>query len=695
MVYTNPQIDESFEALDHPYPNGYRPVKIVYNGSGIHMVTGPVPTITFGRQTNKNDTGYLHSIPVSINLAGTIFRNNVDTGLDPTGTGIKTIFKAIDNLKRIFLGWDDSATTFTGKDRYNGVLEVKCGGSTHNDGETIFAATGVRLTNFNADRSDNNWVFSAEYSIDLEYFEYKPDSSGFFIKSCNDSWSVEPLEEYTYTNFMMPVTQRSEYHNPLMQPAALTLTNKFPAPIVGSQQEIGTAQLNVFNIPRYKISRQLSAVGLPVGTGNTATGSAFEQAKKWVLSRMHMTYDKAVAESGTVLLTNGSNLNTGSLLPLPTGFNYLYNHLKTTNFSISAGSYEVSETWLAMPTGLKYLEDYTIDCSTDEKFVKTVRIQGDIQGLHLNTISEYTGAYPVLADVSQNDGANIISLDESLETMTKQTNKYTRTDFPLSDQGIAGANGALPPNSNQIRFQDSKYQNALSGWVYEIKPFIYRRACLLTTATPDKNSQYINPAIAANRSIPPLNPVYCSDRPLNIIPISTSETHNPRKGTISYSHEFTNKFMFLSGVVSENVSINDTNPAEVIAESFVLGRRLGPVLQNLGARTSAKRDISIDIQVVPPTSIGGFFLNNTECPVYTGGVVWSGLDVMIEGLKPYGDRPTNIFGNFSKREKPINDQGQVYKLTDTHSWSPTDGKLSRTVGWVYQPCTNTRPVLDN
>lgn len=653
MVYSNPLItenDNNFTTLG--LSTNSKPIKIVYNGIGIHTITGPVPYITMGRKVSANDSGYLNSIPVSMNLNGKIVRNGLDTGLNPPGTGTQSIFGAIENLKNIFVG--------SGTDSYNGILKILCGGSSTNDGTEIFSASGVRLVNFNAEKTSDNWVTTADYSIDLEFYERKPQDSGLFIKTSTDNWSIEPVEDYIYSNFNYNVTQKSEYHNPLLKPTAPS--DSSPVPSVGlGPGNFGTPPtLTIQTIPRFKITRQLSAVGVPIGTGNVGTNSAYKQAKKWVENRLAQSFNNA--ESGTAYFFQQASI--------PADFSYLYNHLRTTNFSITAGSYEVQETWLAMPTGLKFTEDYSIETSTDEKYIKTVKVQGEIQGLNLVDLSVLAGT-GYLADTPIGSRIDL----SSSSSYTEQT-----TNSPILD--ISGQTSA------RTTFSKHKYDNAYYGWLHDVKPYLYRRASLVMD-TPDRNRTYINPALATSM---PGNPTYCKENLLNVIPVSTTEGHNPRKGTISYTYEFNNKLIYISGTINTNITINDTNPADVIGEAFVLGRRLGPVLQDLGTRTVSKKEVSIELNVLPPSSIGGFLLTSSECPLYTGGMVYTTVEQIIEGLKPFGDRSTTIFGNYDKRTA---NAGTVYKVADSQSWNPVDGRFSRTVGWTYQQCTNARSSLDH
>lgn len=67
---------------------------------------------------------------------------------------------------------------------------------------------------------------------------------------------------------------------------------------------------------------------------------------------------------------------------------------------------------------------------------------------------------------------------------------------------------------------------------------------------------------------------------------------------------------------------------------------------------------------------------------------------IIEGLKPFGDRASYIFGSVNFNRGNNNAQGQVYVTNDTQSWDPTNGRYSKSVGWVYQQCTNSKNYLD-
>lgn len=657
MSYYLPEIisDNSFSALvrQSNQPN----VKVLYNGSGIHQYAGPVPMVTFDKVFNRSPNGELESITTTINLEGKIVRvgtaENVADLVPPT-TGIEGVLGAISGLQALVTGCPVST------------LKIQCGST------DILNVNGAILKQFTANKSSDNWVFTADYNMVFEYNEPAYDK-GFLVKNTNDSWTIEPIEEAVLTDYFVNVQQKGEYHNPKVLPSLGAGNQNTPVPLTGGS----APRLDIKNIPQYRITRKVSAVGLPKTANCLRDSSMYLEAKKWVEARLKMSFDSAsrtspTGASGSAYFMDGPN---PSIALLDKAF--LYNHIRNTNFSVSEGSYEVNETWLAMPSAVRYLEDYNIDVSTDEKYIKTVTVAGEIRGLSVTPFDIMTGKSGLIPDSSGK-----IDLTGSQGLVSGTLGKTT----PLSDYGLSNMNTSMAAN---------KYQNAASGWLEEIKPYLYRRASFVMNSS-DRNARYINPALTPQP--PPNNPVYCYENLLNIIPISTTENHNPRKGTITYSYVFNNQFRYLSGVLYENITINDTGPTDVINEAFVIGRRLGPVLQDTGAKTSTKKSVTFDIRVIPPTSINGFFMTNKECPLWTEGFVYTTMTGIMEGLKPFGNRQQSLFGNIGNETRSggmTQAQGQVYLESNTENWNPTEGTFSKAMGWVYQQCTNEKNWKDH
>ena len=71
MPYELPSTQlNNYQALTTEEPN--KPVEIIYNGSGIHKITGATPFINFNRVSNVDENGTLNSTTVNIVLEGNI-----------------------------------------------------------------------------------------------------------------------------------------------------------------------------------------------------------------------------------------------------------------------------------------------------------------------------------------------------------------------------------------------------------------------------------------------------------------------------------------------------------------------------------------------------------------------------------------------------------------------------------------------
>ena len=630
------------QAVTLPEPK----VIIEFNGSGIHKIAGPTPLISFSSSYNRSPAGQLDSIERTIKLEGQIVRSsnrNMTQDITPDASGIKGLVGAHESLKALFSKCSA------------GTIVIYC------DGEPFFEKHNVKVDSIEFS-SSNNFIQVADYTVNLSFSE--TGVHGFAVKDTTDEWNIEPLEDYAYVDFLLAnPDKKPELHNPHLKP--------FPP----DRQIPVSPELSIIDVPRYKISRKLSAVGLPPtgasGCTDAGTNGAYIEAKNWVASKLITAFDNTKNTS--------SILNSGlpSFTDLP-GYNqfgmrsktFLYNHVRSINYSISAGSYSVTESWLAMPTGIRYTESFDVDVSTDENYVKTITVKGEVQGLYFKDFSVMDGTAPSGLPPT----GNIINVD--YDTLVEET---------------------IPQTSEIMR--KNKYENALSGFLYDIKPYLYTRASLGSNSNfytePWHDPITSDPRLSSRSNIPGnapqiRNPTYTKEPQLNIIPISTSETHNTRKGTLSYTYQFNNKANIATGVISSNITVDTTFPNDVFAEAFVLGRQLGPVLQDLGTITTAKKSINIEVNVIPPTNFDGYLMDNVNCPLYTGGNIFSTITGIAEALKPYGDKPAHL--GFSGGS--INDRGKVFVVGNQESWNPIQGKYNLQLSYVYQPCNLSRSYRD-
>lgn len=144
----------------------------------------------------------------------------------------------------------------------------------------------------------------------------------------------------------------------------------------------------------------------------------------------------------------------------------------------------------------------------------------------------------------------------------------------------------------------------------------------------------------------------------NTTPVETEVQKNPTLGTINYTYKYTNEQPpYVAGALSEVISIQDQNKRaniKVPAVIPVIGRTVGPVLQDMA--TTPERVRSIDIETVFPPMPGGDLL-----AAYAGS---PNYDAIVATIQPTAS--------------------QVFTVDDSETWVPRNGRYSRTVRWVYQ-----------
>jgi len=543
--------------------------------------------------------------------------------------------------------------------RSAGDLKVK-----DTDSNTVlFSGIQAKIQSYSANNTPDNMSMSLDYNIELEFFEETTESpedqKNFRVNNVSENWSIEP-QEMIYSSLVYNVTKQPE-------------TEPSQSADGGNGFSI-TKNVKITGIPQYRITRQLSAVGVPSSgfanhLGKAENGKleynhqsatqntpekydAYLNAKKWVDDRSKLAFNSTKNDkSYSPFLTLNESL---------TDYNdiHLYNHTKTVNFSVIDGTYETNDSWVAIPCGILFTEEFTIETSTDEKYVSTVNVQGSVNGLSVTPFNQTIEATGIPT------------------TGTAQNRIKFGTD--ANKDGMVGTQSNTG-HEHYNTLQGAKYENAISGFLNDVKPRLYERACLVVN-TPDRTQDYI-PSQGNIFTENPGNPAFRKQRRLNYIPVSTSEGHDPLKGIITYSHQYTNKTKIFSGVIAESVDISVNGPGDVISEAFVIGRPLGPVLQNLNTRTSTTKSVNIEITVVPPSSAQGFLLDQTQCPVYTGSQLFQQIEDLVEGLKPYGQAKSTVL-NFNRNAHT----GNVFIKSNTYNWNPAEGKYSRSVEWVYQPC---------
>lgn len=562
-------------------------VEIKFAGSGLKkdLKLGAVPLVSINRDYIKDGAGSFIGVNNKVTLSGKIY---------PSGSLLETS-RLLDKEKSL----RDLFGKATG-DFY-----------IYASGIPLLSGINAKILSYDIEKTSDNWTRSLDYTINLEFYE-STDSKQYRVSRVEENWSIEPLEDYLYAN---------------------------------------TSEYTYTNYPQFRITRKLSAVGITdsgymnhfdksrknnseynfTNVSQAASGDAYIQARRWVNDRLELPFNHTQnASAQYTSLASKSTVTAKFFNGYDDGL-FLFNHNRSINYSITDGSFETNDSWLAIPSNRKYTEEFTIETSTDNKNIRSTKIQGTVKGLSI--------------------------AQKSLVTDPIKTPDATGTMW-LTQHNISG-------ESEGSSFFSEKYDNANSGWLYEVKTKLAQRA-QAAVSNRDRTLDYLP---GTDGLLPPGNPVFRKERALNPIPISTSESHDPLNGTVSYTYEYNNSFKIIQGVVSENYKIAVNGPADQFAETFVLARPIGPILQALDTKTTSTKSVSIDIVVVPPTGLDGFSMDENTCPVWTGGYIFTQCEAFINAQKPLGS------------------ESQVFKKADVFSWSPTEGRYSRNVEWLFQPCT--------
>ena len=234
-----------------------------------------------------------------------------------------------------------------------------------------------------------------------------------------------------------------------------------------------------------------------------------------------------------------------------------FNYKRIPNIDVKGGSFSITETWILAPEATFATE--TVEISTQENQADSeiqVTINGTIEGVLDNA-----------DDVAVGAGAN----------EDKSAGREDPVNENLNFDNLSGTS-SIPPNKDT----NSKYQNALHHWEKQVFPNLAITAEAIARLAAGTKTASLNTS-ATQKNV----------------------THQPTQGIITYSTTFVasrgdsgnSGDKYIPYVISEDLSINDTYPGQTFAEQLVLGRRLGPVLQDIGTQTHWLREFTIQCKV--------------------------------------------------------------------------------------------------
>lgn len=623
-------------------------VKIKFKNQDLNYF-GPTPLVSVSSSSGENN-----SVVNNITLEGKIFLPRV--GQNDTTIGISVLIPLENQLRTLF------------QPNSSGALIVECDSTNLKFLTCEDKPPTCVVKSYNANKTSDNWTFSIDYTVELEYINNKADETNSCpeipIKSYTDTWEVIPEQDESWYNLHINPTANNGQVIPSTNPKN--------------------------NALKYTVTRRVSAIGFNAATGVKPTNkpddrtlsSAWMNAKSFV----HCYINKG-APSPSYIFANANTNNMGKLETVDavgTALNF-YNHIRSFNIDKTNGSYEITDTWLALTKGAAYLEDYTVEYASESPFDSlmatppaTVTINGTVQGLSIAT----TGMLD----------ANPFGV-----TPPSGTGQYS-TELARKIEG-----SGLAPNKI---IAVTKAETAIHAWYNYIEPSLHTRAVTLASVLRAENLREANqqsiqnpnvvtirnqdrqPNLATQAGLNALNP---SGVFLNRNPVSKTFGFNPKTGQITYSYRFSTQPSAAIQKITR-LSINDDVAASVVNEIFILGRKRGPLLQDTGASTGKSRTLSLEIQSDIPTRVDQLSPLFTGCPANTGHPDYKRLLDYVDLFRPI--LPANWTPKLitdAMRENPQQvlemprgqQNGELYIVSESDSWDPLTGRLGKTVTWKW------------
>lgn len=157
---------------------------------------------------------------------------------------------------------------------------------------------------------------------------------------------------------------------------------------------------------------------------------------------------------------------------------------------------------------------------------------------------------------------------------------------------------------------------------------------------------------------------------LNAQPLSSTFSTNEYTGEITYNLQFNNRPVnIISGVLAEQLTVNDTYPGDVFATIPVIGRATGPILQYIGGRTEYRRDVSLNLT-----------MDYTKVPY---GSTRNPLLVKKPSIiEPTASQIADLLNEVSPKGEP--GIRKYFISPPSESWNPKEGTYSINISWTYE-----------
>ena len=393
---------------------------------------------------------------------------------------------------------------------------------------------------------------------------------------------------------------------------------EYPKFISGQPDISGVSGIaNIVAVPGFKITHNVSAVGTYTPNEETEDACDGDEIAK-------IRINNAV---------NWLNENFNNGYPSFLEKEPIFDFVRQIDYNVADGSYGINDsfTWISGGTGVSYLDSFSLDTSFDASSdTRSVTVQGNILGLE--------GYSFQFGDIGP-------------------SNPYGWTGGSLEDVKFI-------PNDYVA---SGKMGNAYSGWLL-IEPQLFARASFASGLFPKITGCEISAQGSTEQRLAYLNP----------IPKSTSVGLNVKDGAISYSYTYDNTARpIVDCALEETLTVSDTLASRKVAEIFVIGRKLGPVLQDLGTYSGPTRTVNYEVTLPKASSISGVLFPSNVYATITGILNQFDPEYLV---KPVGQRDP-IVKSFIKE--------------NTENWNPLNGKFTKNISWIYTICDGTLEDLSN
>ena len=457
------------------------------------------------------------------------------------------------------------------------------------------------------------------------------------------------------------------------------------------QDEIGdSAEASPSNVYKtWTLTHNISATGIPfnspstggsdvIGYGNNAAG--FRWAKRFIDARLRTMGNDPLAETtsvwgegeesdgagnsvrfrkpqsttstsdpGNLTNENSGNLPKESNDPLK---NYqAFNQVNEFQRGITEGTYSVTRTWqvanmFGFGTPAKMEVDFTVDGGVAGSSINTIGVNISVEGW----TEPNDGDNAAVSAKTLTDGANLgeQGLDTKYKHAWNWVNKYV---LPLPEPREAPS---LPDGFNPAGPSIADASTYATDLIYEWALRYYEDVLAWRPQSPQQGSPFgssIAPWQKDNET-PQLSPK----------PLTFSRTDNETAGTITISTSFNDETPLFEGATAANVTVdmnNEDGEVQIVAIKPVIGKTIGPVIQNMQVTSERTRSVSLSL-----------VMDRYYRYVVPNGFAW--IDTY---WKPLLGQYTA--GPFQGDDIP------VYTRSRNQNWNPMTGSYTATVEYVW------------